>query len=149
MNRERIEHDSMGSLRVPADALWGAQTQRAVENFRISGLRMPRRLIGALGLIKAVAADTNAELKLLDKLRARAIVAAALEVAEGLHDEQFPVDVFQTGSGTSTHMNANEVIARLAERRARRRVHPNDPVKLGQSSNDTIPTAIHVAASLG
>src|SRR5690242_8574624 len=112
MNRERIEHDSMGPLRVPADALWGAQTQRAVNNFRISGQRMPRRFIQALGLIKAVAAEVNLGLKLLDAARAKAIVAAALEVAEGEHQTQFPVDIFQTGSATSTNMNANEVIAR-------------------------------------
>jgi fumarate hydratase class II len=148
MNRERIEHDSMGPLQVPADALWGAQTQRAVENFRISGLHLPRGMIRALGLIKAVAADVNAGLKLLDAVRSKAIVAAALEVADGRHDAQFPIDVFQTGSATSSNMNANEVIAHLASRRARRRVHPNDHVNLGQSSNDTIPTAIHVAASL-
>jgi fumarate hydratase class II len=148
MNRDRIEHDSMGPLHVPADALWGAQTQRAVENFRISGLRMPRGMIRALGLIKAVAADVNAGLKLLDSVRSKAIVASALEVADGRYDAQFPVDVFQTGSATSSNMNANEVIAHLASRRARRRVHPNDHVNLGQSSNDTIPTAIHVAASL-
>jgi fumarate hydratase class II len=144
----RIEHDSLGELQVPAAALWGAQTQRAVENFPISGLRLPRAFIRALGLIKAAAAATNAELGLLRPRLAHAIAAAAREVAEGAHDAQFPVDVFQTGSGTSTNMNANEVIAHLASRRARRAVHPNDHVNLGQSSNDTIPTAIHVAASV-
>jgi fumarate hydratase class II len=144
----RIEHDSFGELRVPAAALWGAQTQRAVENFPISGLHLPRMFVRALGLIKAAAAETNAELGLLRPRVAQAIAAAAREVAEGMHDAQFPVDVFQTGSGTSTNMNANEVIAHLASRRARSAVHPNDHVNLGQSSNDTIPTAIHVAASL-
>src|SRR5690349_16657996 len=122
MNRDRIEHDSMEPMRVSADALWGAQTQRSVENFRISGLKIPRGFIRAVGLIKAAAADVNADLKLLDRVRAKAIVAAAVEVAEGRHDAHFPIDVFQTGSATSTNMNANEVIARLAEKRARRRV---------------------------
>ncbi|MDE0853102.1 MAG: class II fumarate hydratase [Nevskia sp.] len=144
----RIEHDSMGELRVPEQALWGAQTQRAVENFPVSGLRMPRGMIRALGLIKATAAEVNAELGLLDEAIAQAIVAAALEVAGGKHDAQFPIDVFQTGSGTSTNMNANEVIAHLAGRVVHGKVHPNDHVNLGQSSNDTIPTAIHVAAAL-
>ena len=138
----------MGALRVPADALWGAQTQRAVENFPISGLRMPRGFIRALGLIKATAAEVNAALRQLDSQRARAIVAAALEVADGRHDREFPIDVFQTGSGTSSNMNANEVIAHLASRKLRAKVHPNDHVNCGQSSNDVIPTAIHVAAAL-
>jgi fumarate hydratase class II len=134
---------------VPAGARWGAQTQRAVENFPISGERMPRAFIRALGLIKVAAADTNAALKLLPARRASAIRQAALEVARGDHDAQFPIDVFQTGSGTSSNMNANEVIAHLAsERLAGRPVHPNDEVNLGQSSNDTIPTAIHVAAAI-
>ncbi|HZR37214.1 MAG TPA: class II fumarate hydratase [Nevskia sp.] len=145
----RVEHDSMGELRVPEAALWGAQTQRAVQNFPVSGLRLPRGFIRALGLIKATAAEVNAELGLLDEAIAQAIVAAALEVASGKHDAQFPIDVFQTGSGTSTNMNANEVIAHLAGRVVHAKVHPNDHVNLGQSSNDTIPTAIHVAASLG
>jgi len=144
----RVEHDSMGELRVPEQALWGAQTQRAVQNFPVSGLRMPRGMIRALGLIKATAAEVNAELGLLDEAIAQAIVAAALEVAGGKHDAQFPVDVFQTGSGTSSNMNANEVIAHLAGRVVHGKVHPNDHVNLGQSSNDTIPTAIHVAAAL-
>ena len=144
----RIEHDSMGELRVPEQALWGAQTQRAVDNFPVSGLHMPRGFIRALGLIKATAAEVNAELGLLDEAIAQAIVAAALEVAGGKHDAQFPIDVFQTGAGTSSNMNANEVIAHLASKAARAKVHPNDHVNLGQSSNDTIPTAIHVAASL-
>jgi fumarate hydratase class II len=144
----RVEHDSMGELRVPEAALWGAQTQRAVDNFPVSGLRMPRGMIRALGLIKATAAEVNAELGLLDEAIAQAIVAAALEVAGGKHDAQFPIDVFQTGSGTSSNMNANEVIAHLAGRVVKDKVHPNDHVNLGQSSNDSIPTAIHVAASL-
>jgi fumarate hydratase class II len=148
MSRHRIEKDSLGSLEVPAEALWGAQTQRAVNNFPVSGLRMPREFIRALGLIKASAAEVNAALGLLDKRRAKAIVAAALEVADGRHDAQFPVDVFQTGSGTSSNMNANEVIARLASKQSRLVIHPNDHVNYGQSSNDAIPTAIHVAAAL-
>ena len=144
----RIERDSMGELQVPADALWGAQTQRAVQNFPISGRRMPRAFIGALGLIKQSAAAANAQLGLLDADVARAIEAAAAEVAAGEHDAQFPIDVFQTGSGTSTNMNANEVIAHLASSRLGRPVHPNDHVNMGQSSNDVIPTAIHVSAAL-
>ena len=148
MERYRNERDSLGELRVPADALWGAQTQRAVENFPISGLRMPRGFIRALGLIKAAAAEVNAELGLLEPALAQSIVLAALEVADGTHDAQFPIDVFQTGSGTSTNMNANEVIAHRASLAYGATVHPNDHVNCGQSSNDTIPTAIHVAASL-
>ena len=148
MARQRIERDSMGEVRVPADALWGAQTQRAIDNFPVSGLRLSRPLIRALGLIKATAAEVNAELELLDGARAQAIVAASLDVAAGQHDAQFPVDIFQTGSGTSSNMNANEVIAHLASLAAGEAVHPNDHVNLGQSSNDTIPTAIHVAAVL-
>jgi len=148
MGKTRSERDSMGEMQVPADAYWGAQTQRAVQNFPVSGRPLPPRFIHALGLIKAVAAEVNAELGLLDSQLAQAIAAAALEVAAGKHDAQFPVDVFQTGSGTSTNMNANEVIARLAAGAADAPVHPNDHVNLGQSSNDTIPTAIHVAASL-
>ena len=144
----RIERDSMGELRVPADALWGAQTQRAVQNFPLSGLKMPRAFIRALGLIKEAAAGANQELGQLDATLAAAISKAAREVAEGRHDDQFPVDVFQTGSGTSSNMNANEVIAHLARREAAREVHPNDHVNMGQSSNDVIPTAIHVSAAL-
>ncbi|MCC2655081.1 MAG: class fumarate hydratase [Panacagrimonas sp.] len=144
----RIERDSLGPVSVPAGARWGAQTQRAVDNFPISGERMPRAFIRALGLIKAAAADTNAALGLLSARRAAAIRQAALEVARGDHDAQFPIDVFQTGSGTSSNMNANEVIGNLASERLGRPVHPNDEVNLGQSSNDTIPTAIHVAAAL-
>jgi fumarate hydratase class II len=146
--RTRIERDSMGALKVPAKALWGAQTQRAVENFPVSGLRMPRGFIQALGLIKVAAAEVNAELGVLQPAIAKSIAEAALEVAEGTHDAQFPIDVFQTGSGTSSNMNANEVIARLASKRLGESVHPNDHVNAGQSSNDVIPTAIHVSASL-
>jgi fumarate hydratase, class II len=144
----RIERDSMGELQVPMDALWGAQTQRAVVNFPISGRPMPRAFIRAVALIKAAAARANAKLGLLDAAVAEVIVAAADDVAMGRHDAQFPVDVFQTGSGTSTNMNANEVIARLAAQRLGRPVHANDEVNMGQSSNDVIPTAIHVSAAL-
>ena len=144
----RVERDSLGALNVPASALWGAQTQRAIENFPPSGLKMPRAFIRALGLIKHAAAGANAELGDLAPPVAAAIQAAALEVAQGLHDAEFPVDVFQTGSGTSSNMNANEVIATLASRRLGRPVHPNDDVNRAQSSNDVVPTAIHVAAAL-
>ena len=145
----RVERDSMGELRVPAQALWGAQTQRAVQNFPLSGLRMPRGFIRALGLVKWAAAGANVELGELDKVRGFAIQKAALEVAEGRHDAHFPVDVFQTGSGTSSNMNANEVIAHLATQYAGgTQVHPNDHVNRCQSSNDVIPTAIHLAAAL-
>ncbi|KRE90585.1 aspartate ammonia-lyase [Frateuria sp. Soil773] len=147
MNGFRIEHDSMGELKVPADALYGAQTQRAIDNFPISGLRLPREFIRALGLIKAAAAEANLALGHLKKGPAAAIRKAALTVAEGRFDGQFPIDVFQTGSGTSTNMNANEVIAHLAAK-AGSKVHPNDHVNYGQSSNDVIPTAIHVSATL-
>jgi fumarate hydratase, class II len=145
----RIERDSLGELKVRADALWGAQTQRAVDNFAISGLTMPRDFIRALGLIKWAAATANLELDALDAKRAAAIQKASMEVAEGRHDAQFPVDVFQTGSGTSSNMNANEVIARLAAQFAGIAVHPNDHVNMSQSSNDVIPTAIHLSALLG
>ena len=145
----RVERDSMGELRVPAQALWGAQTQRAVQNFPLSGLRMSRTFIRALGLVKWAAAGANVELGELDKVRGFAIQKAALEVAEGRHDAHFPVDVFQTGSGTSSNMNANEVIAHLAMQYAGgTQVHPNDHVNRCQSSNDVIPTAIHLAAAL-
>jgi fumarate hydratase, class II len=147
-SKDRVEHDSMGELRVPGDALWGAQTQRAVQNFPISGLRMPREFIRALGLIKAAAAETNAGLGHLPRSLAHAIALAAGDVAAGSHDDQFPVDVFQTGSGTSSNMNANEVIAALAARAGGDVVHANDHVNLGQSSNDVIPAAIQVAAVL-
>ena len=144
----RIEHDSMGELLVPADALWGAQTQRAVQNFPISGQPMPREFIRALGLVKAAAAEVNGGFGLLGKGAAAAIGKAALKVAAGEMDGHFPIDVFQTGSGTSSNMNANEVIAALASRVGKARIHPNDHVNLGQSSNDVIPTAIRVAAQL-
>ena len=144
----RTERDSMGELKVPAEALWGAQTQRAVENFPISGRAMPREFIAALGLVKQAAARANRGLKLLDARIAQAVDAAAAEVAAGHHDRHFPIDVFQTGSGTSSNMNANEVIASLASRRVGTAVHANDHVNMGQSSNDVIPTAIHVSAAL-
>src|SRR6202790_523934 len=144
----RVEHDSMGALEVPASALWGAQTQRAVQNFPATGLRMPRAFIRALRLIKHAAAAANAELGDLPPDLAAAIQAAALEIAAGRYDDQFPVDVFQTRSGTSSNMNANEVIATLATRSSSRAVHPNDHVNMSQSSNDVVPTALHVAASL-
>jgi fumarate hydratase class II len=148
-NSFRIERDSMGELQVPADALWGAQTQRAVQNFPISGIPLPRAFIGALALVKQAAARANTRLELLDAAIAQAIDAAAADVAAGRHDEHFPIDIFQTGSGTSTNMNANEVIASLATKRLGKPVHPNDHVNMGQSSNDSIPTAIHVSAALG
>jgi len=144
----RIEKDSMGELKVPESALWGAQTQRAVENFPISGLTVPRSFIRALGLVKWAAATANNELKLLDAGRAEAIKKVAQAVSDGDYDEHFPVDIFQTGSGTSSNMNTNEVIAKLATKKARKKVHPNDHVNMGQSSNDVIPTAIHVSAAL-
>ena len=144
----RIERDSMGDLEVPAEALWGAQTQRAVNNFPISGIPMPRDFIRALGLIKGAAASTNLALELLPKDVAAAIQDAAAAVAQGDHDDQFPIDVFQTGSGTSSNMNSNEVIAHLATAASGLEVHPNDHVNMGQSSNDVIPTAIHVSAAL-
>ncbi|WP_405233194.1 class II fumarate hydratase [Lentisalinibacter salinarum] len=144
----RTEKDSMGELQVPADALWGAQTQRAVDNFPISGLTMPRSFIRALGLVKWAAAGANSELGLLTGPRAAAIQKAAAAVADGEHDAHFPVDVFQTGSGTSSNMNANEVISRLARQYGVEDIHPNDDVNMGQSSNDVIPTAIHVSAAL-
>ena len=143
----RIERDSLGELRVPADALWGAQTQRAVENFPISGLTLPRAFIRALALIKQAAAAANAKLGLLEPGIAAGIGQAAREVASGAWDAQFPIDVFQTGSGTSSNMNINEVIAHLAAR-AGVPAHANDQVNMGQSSNDVIPSAIHVSAAL-
>jgi fumarate hydratase class II len=145
MPETRLEHDSMGELAVPADALYGASTQRAVENFPISGETLSPALIHAYGLIKEASALANAKLGTLPQELAEPIAAAAREVAEGNHDAHFPVDVYQTGSGTSTNMNANEVIATLC-RRAGHEAHPNDHVNLGQSSNDTFPTAIHIAA---
>ncbi|WP_055587365.1 class II fumarate hydratase [Peterkaempfera griseoplana] len=143
----RIEHDSMGEVRVPAEARWRAQTQRAVENFPVSGQRLERAHIQALARIKAAAAKVNAELGVLEKDTAEAIQEAAAEVAEGRWDDHFPVDVFQTGSGTSSNMNANEVIATLAGERLGRPVHPNDEVNASQSSNDVFPSSIHVAAT--
>ena len=144
----RVERDTMGEMKVPAEALWGPQTQRAVENFPISGEPLPKSLIRALGLIKAAAARVNAELGLIEKPMAEAIERAAQEVAAGQWDAEFPIDVFQTGSGTSSNMNANEVIARLASRASNLKIHPNDHVNFGQSSNDVIPGALHVAAVL-
>lgn len=143
----RIERDSMGEVRVPGNALYGAQTQRAVENFPISGLKFPRSFVRAVALIKGAAAQVNAELELLPRDKAEVISKAADEVASGTYDEQFPIDIFQTGSGTSTNMNANEVIAALASRSGTK-IHPNDDVNMGQSSNDVIPAAIHVAGAL-
>src|SRR6266852_2680235 len=137
----RVERDSMGDVRVPADALYGAQTQRAIENFPISGMRFPRAFLRALGLIKSASAKVNGEIGELAGDLAGAIQRAAEAVAEGKHDDQFPVDIFQTGSGTSTNMNANEVIGHLAG------AHANDHVNRGQSSNDVIPTAMHIAAA--
>jgi fumarate hydratase class II len=142
----RIEHDTMGEVRVPADALYAAQTQRAVENFPISGRGLSSHHIAALGQIKRAAAIANAELGVLPQPVADAIVAAADEVIAGEHDDQFPIDVFQTGSGTSSNMNTNEVLATLASRRLGDRVHPNDHVNASQSSNDVFPSSIHIAA---
>jgi fumarate hydratase class II len=145
----RLERDTMGEIKVPADALWRAQTQRAVENFPISGGRLERRHIQALALIKGAAAAVNAELGVLDDAAAEVIEIAATEVADGTHDDQFPIDVFQTGSGTSSNMNTNEVIATIAAGRLGGRVgvHPNDHVNASQSSNDVFPTSIHLAAT--
>ena len=143
----RIEHDSMGDLQVPADALWGAQTQRAVDNFMISGRPMPPAFTQALARVKAAAATVNGKLGLLDAPRARAISEAAGALIAGEHARQFPVDRYQTGSGTSSNMNANEVIARVAARATGLAIHPNDHVNLGQSSNDVIPTALRVMAA--
>ncbi len=144
----RIERDSLGKVRVPAAALYGAQTQRAVENFPISGLVLPRSFIRALGMIKAECAFVNQKLGLLNAGVGSAIRQSAEGVVKGKYDRHFPIDVFQTGSGTSTNMNANEVIARLASRRLGKKVHPNDQVNMSQSSNDVIPTALHVSACL-
>jgi len=145
----RTEHDSMGEVRVPASARWGAQTQRAVDNFPVSGLRLRRELIWALGLVKAAAATANVELGVFDGDLGTAVAEAATEVADGTWDDHFPVDVFQTGSGTSSNMNANEVVAALAAERLGRPVHPNDHVNASQSSNDVFPTAVHLAAVAG
>jgi fumarate hydratase class II len=146
VTKTRIERDTMGEMTLPADALWGATTQRAVENFPISGQPLPPAFIRALGRVKLAAARVNRDLGLLPAETAHAIEAAAQGVAEGEYDAEFPIDVFQTGSGTSTNMNANEVIATLASRALGRKIHPNDDVNLGQSSNDVIPTVLHVAA---
>ena len=142
----RIEHDTMGEVKVPVDALWRAQTQRAVENFPISGRGLEDQQIRALGLLKAACAQVNKDLGKLDAEKADAIIAAAQEIADGKHNDQFPIDVFQTGSGTSSNMNTNEVIASIAKANGVE-VHPNDDVNMGQSSNDTFPTATHVAAT--
>ncbi len=147
----RTERDSLGEVRVPTDAYWGAQTQRAVENFPISDETFGRRFVRALGIVKKAAAEANRDLGLVDDETASHIIAAADEVIDGDHDDQFPVDVFQTGSGTSSNMNANEVIANRATELAggeigTREIHPNDDVNYGQSSNDVIPTAMHIAA---
>ena len=148
----RIEKDTMGEVKVPHDALWGAQTQRALENFKISGIKFAfpfgRSFIEALGIIKYAAAASNQKLKLLDGRKAKAIKMASKEVLSGNHDSQFPLDVFQTGSGTSTNMNANEVIANLATKKARIKINPNDHVNMSQSSNDVIPTAICISVLL-
>jgi fumarate hydratase class II len=144
----RTEHDTMGEVQVPRDALWKAQTQRAVENFPISGTPIEPALVAALGMIKGAAAQTNAQLGRLPQDRAEAIAAAAAQVAAGVHDTEFPIDVFQTGSGTSSNMNANEVIASLATA-AGTAVHPNDDVNMSQSSNDVFPSAIHIATTQG
>ena len=151
MTEYRIEHDSMGDVRVPAQAKWAAQTQRAVENFPISGLRVERSLIAALAQLKGAAAQANLRLKVggIDRDVATAISAVANDVAEGRWDAEFPIDVYQTGSGTSTNMNMNEVLATLATEKLGRPVHPNDQVNASQSSNDMFPSAIHVAAAAG
>ncbi len=152
MTDYRTEKDFLGELKVPKTAYWGVQTQRAIENFPISGIRFGRRFIYSLGLIKMASAQTNMELGLLDSKIGKPIVQASQEVMDGKLDEQFPLDIYQTGSGTSTNMNANEVIANRANEilgtalGEKGVVHPNDHVNMGQSSNDVIPTAIHVAA---
>ena len=147
MTEYRIEHDTMGEIKVPADARWRAQTQRAVENFPISGTPIESAQIRALAQIKSACAKANAELGIIEQDMADAIVVAAEEVATGRHDDQFPIDVFQTGSGTSSNMNTNEVLASLATKSLGREVHPNDHVNASQSSNDVFPTSIHVAAT--
>src|SRR5262245_12183726 len=154
MSEFRIEKDSMGEVKVPAQAYYGAQTQRAVENFPISGQPLPKRLIRALGLVKVAAAVANRDLGKLKGEIAEPVIAAAREVAAGKHDDQFPIDVYQTGSGTSSNMNANEVISNRAIEitkgdrfAAKKPIHPNDHVNMGQSTNDMFPTAIHVAVA--
>lgn len=146
MTEYRIEHDTMGEVKVPVDALWRAQTQRAVDNFPISGRGLENAQIRALGLLKAACAQVNKDSGKLEAEKADAIIAAATEIAEGKHNDAFPIDVFQTGSGTSSNMNTNEVIASLAHQNGVE-IHPNDHVNMGQSSNDTFPTATHVAAT--
>jgi fumarate hydratase class II len=148
MTNYRIEKDSMGELQVPADALYGAQTQRAINNFPISGLTMPPALIKTVALIKQTAAKVNSDLGVLDAKRGQAIIQAAEQIIQGQHAEQFPIDIFQTGSGTSTNMNVNEVLAHLASAISTEVVGANDHVNMGQSSNDVIPTAIHISAAL-
>ena len=143
----RVENDSMGEIKVPADKHWGAQTQRAIENFKISGITMPPEFMQALGLLKWAVASANSDLGLLAKDKSEAIGNSALEIAKGEHSEEFPVDVFQTGSATSTNMNINEVIANLASTKSLD-IHPNDDVNMGQSSNDVIPSTIHIAATI-
>ncbi|RMF90534.1 MAG: aspartate ammonia-lyase, partial [Methanobacteriota archaeon] len=150
--KRRVERDSLGEVEVPAEALWGAVTERAKRNFQISGITMPRRFIGALGAVKLACAEANMELGVLPRDVGEAIVRAAAEVMDGRLDEHFPLDIFQTGSGTSTNMNANEVIANraieiLGLEKGSKAVHPNDHVNAGQSSNDVIPTAMHVSAA--
>jgi len=148
MTTFRTEHDTMGEVQVPSSALYGAQTQRAIDNFAISNLRLPARFIHAVAQIKKAAAQTNLELGLLDANIAAAIIRASEAIIAGEHAEQFPVDVFQTGSGTSTNMNVNEVLAHVASEFAKQSIHPNDHVNMSQSSNDTIPSAIHISAAL-
>jgi fumarate hydratase, class II len=148
MSNFRTESDSMGELQVPVNALYKAQTQRAVNNFAISGLTMPKQFVSALAYIKQAAAQSNCELGHLSSSKAAAITQACQAVIDGEHDEQFPVDIFQTGSGTSSNMNANEVIATLASRIAEENIHPNDDVNMGQSSNDVIPTAIALSSAI-
>ena len=152
--KTRIESDAFGPLAIPADKLWGAQTERSLHNFRIGSERMPIEIVHALGLIKRAAAEVNRELGSLDRRRAAAIVAVAQDIADGKLDGHFPLLVWQTGSGTQTNMNVNEVIANAAnlalggELGAKKPVHPNDHVNMSQSSNDSIPTAMHIAAAL-
>src|SRR5437879_3845321 len=152
MSEFRLEKDSMGEVRVPAQAYYGAQTQRAVENFPISGQPLPRRLIRALGLVKLAAAQANRDLGKLKPETAEPVIQAAREVAAGKFDDQFPIDVYQTGSGTSSNMNANEVVSNRAIEQTggnrfdkKKPIHPNDHVNMGQSTNDMFPTAIHMA----
>ncbi len=152
MTKFRLEQDSLGSMQVPIDALYGAQTARAIDNFNISGMPLPRPLLRALGLIKKFAASANMELGLLDAETADGIMRAADEVIAGKWDEHFPVDIFQTGSGTSSNMNSNEVIANraaqlLGQPIGSKSIHPNDHVNAGQSSNDVFPSAIHIACA--